>query len=247
MVVIITFGTYDLLHIGHINMLNKCKKYGDKLIVGVSSDKEFFNRTKQYINMTSVGLGTHIFNYPEIKVILSGNVGISSIGTETFKGSFQPIVRGSVTSIHLENNGVGYGSSEILNLDRQPTVELESGSDCQLSPIVVNGKIVEIIIQKSGSRYLSAPDLIVVGDGVGAVLVPVLENGSVTDVKIIESGFGYANDFGLTAINVISTESVEELPKFKANIQNWRVNLFEKYYPYFSQDDGIIIDGLKSD
>jgi glycerol-3-phosphate cytidylyltransferase len=38
MVVIITFGTFDLLHIGHINMLNKCKKYGDKLIVGVSSD-----------------------------------------------------------------------------------------------------------------------------------------------------------------------------------------------------------------
>jgi cytidyltransferase-like protein len=39
MVVVITFGTFDLLHIGHINMLNKCKEYGDKLIVGVSSDK----------------------------------------------------------------------------------------------------------------------------------------------------------------------------------------------------------------
>ena len=38
MVVVITFGTFDLLHIGHINMLNKCKSYGDKLIVGVSSD-----------------------------------------------------------------------------------------------------------------------------------------------------------------------------------------------------------------
>jgi hypothetical protein len=214
--------------------------------VGVSSDKEFFNRTKQYINMTSVGSGTHIFNYPEIKVTLSGNVGISSIGTETFKGSFRPIVRGSITSIHLENNGVGYGSSEILNLDRQPTIEMESGSDCQLSPIVVNGKIVDVIIQKSGSRYLSDPDLVVVGDGTGAVLVPVLENGSVTDVKIVESGFGYANELGLTAINVISTGSTEELPKFKANIQNWRVNLFEKYYPYFSQDDGIIVSGLKS-
>jgi len=214
--------------------------------IGVSSDRELFNRTKQYINMTSVGSGTHIFNYPEIKITLSGNVGISSIGTETFKGSFQPIVRGSVTSIHLENNGVGYGSSEILNLDRQPTIELESGSDCQLSPIVVNGKIVEVIIQKSGSRYLSAPNLIVVGDGVGAVLVPVLENGSVTDVKIVESGFGYANDLGVTVINVISTESTEELPKFKANIQNWKVNLFEKYYPHFSEDDGIIISGLKS-
>lgn len=39
MVIVITFGTFDLLHIGHINMLNKCKKYGDKLIVGVSSDE----------------------------------------------------------------------------------------------------------------------------------------------------------------------------------------------------------------
>lgn len=39
MVVVITFGTFDLLHIGHVNMLNKCKKHGNKLIVGVSSDK----------------------------------------------------------------------------------------------------------------------------------------------------------------------------------------------------------------
>ena len=39
MVVVITFGTFDLLHVGHINMLNRCKQHGDKLIVGVSSDK----------------------------------------------------------------------------------------------------------------------------------------------------------------------------------------------------------------
>ena len=214
--------------------------------VGISSDREFYTRTKQYVNMTSVGTGIHNFNYPDITITLSGNVGISSIGTETFKGSFQPIVRGTVTSIHLENNGVGYGSSEILNLDRQPTVELESGSDCQLTPIVVGGKIVEVIIQKSGSRYLSTPDLDVVGDGVGAVLVPILENGSVTDVKIVEPGIGYSDDFGLTTINVIQSGSTEELPIFKANIQNWRVNLFEKYYQYFSEDDGIIISGLKS-
>jgi choline-phosphate cytidylyltransferase len=37
--IVITFGTFDLLHIGHINMLNRCKKYGDTLIVGVSSDE----------------------------------------------------------------------------------------------------------------------------------------------------------------------------------------------------------------
>ena len=32
------FWTFYLLHIGHINMLNKCKKYRNKLIVGVLSD-----------------------------------------------------------------------------------------------------------------------------------------------------------------------------------------------------------------
>ena len=36
---VITFGTFDLLHIGHINILEKASKMGDKLIVGVSSDK----------------------------------------------------------------------------------------------------------------------------------------------------------------------------------------------------------------
>ena len=214
--------------------------------IGVSSDREFYRRTKQYINMSSVGVGTHVFNYPDITLTLSGNVGISSIGTETFKGSFQPIVRGTVTSVHLENGGVGYGSSEILNLDRQPTIELQSGTECQLSPIVVGGKIVDIIIQKSGSRYFSTPDLNVVGEGSGAVLVPILENGSVTDVKIIEPGFGYDDEFGLTTIEVIPAGSREVLPKFKSNIQNWRVNLFEQYYPYFSQDDGVITTGLNS-
>lgn len=48
MVVIITFGTFDLLHIGHINMLNNCKKYGDKLIVGVSSDKLNYKKKNRY-------------------------------------------------------------------------------------------------------------------------------------------------------------------------------------------------------
>ena len=212
--------------------------------VGVSSDREFYYRTRQYVNMTSVGVGTHIFNYPEITVSVLGNVGISSIGLETFKGSLQPIVRGTVTSIHLENNGVGYGSSEVLNLDRQPKISIDSGSECQLKPIIVNGKIAQVIVLKTGSRYLSTPDLRINGSGVGAVLTPVLENGSVTSVKIIEPGAGY--DQNSTTIDVIPAGSIRILPEFKANIQSWRVNLFEKYYPYFASDDGVVVNGLKS-
>jgi glycerol-3-phosphate cytidylyltransferase len=45
---VITFGTYDLLHIGHIKILERAKKLGDKLIVGVSSDKFNFQKKNKY-------------------------------------------------------------------------------------------------------------------------------------------------------------------------------------------------------
>ena len=38
MTTVITFGTYDLFHIGHIKLLERARSLGDRLIVGVSSD-----------------------------------------------------------------------------------------------------------------------------------------------------------------------------------------------------------------
>jgi glycerol-3-phosphate cytidylyltransferase len=35
---VITFGTYDLLHVGHIRILQRAKQLGDRLVVGVSTD-----------------------------------------------------------------------------------------------------------------------------------------------------------------------------------------------------------------
>ncbi|RAU33283.1 adenylyltransferase/cytidyltransferase family protein [Enterobacter sp. ECC-175] len=36
---IITFGTFDVFHIGHLNILQRAKALGDRLIVGISSDQ----------------------------------------------------------------------------------------------------------------------------------------------------------------------------------------------------------------
>ena len=46
---VITYGTYDLLHQGHINLLSRAKKLGDYLIVGVTSDS--FDKGRGKLNV----------------------------------------------------------------------------------------------------------------------------------------------------------------------------------------------------
>jgi glycerol-3-phosphate cytidylyltransferase len=41
---VITYGTFDTFHYGHLELLKKCKNYGDRLIVGLSTDN--FNLIK---------------------------------------------------------------------------------------------------------------------------------------------------------------------------------------------------------
>ncbi len=49
MTTVITYGTFDLLHTGHINILKRAKEMGDFLIVGVTSDK--YDRERGKLNI----------------------------------------------------------------------------------------------------------------------------------------------------------------------------------------------------
>jgi glycerol-3-phosphate cytidylyltransferase len=47
---VITFGTYDLFHIGHTNILKRAKTHGSQLVVGVSTDELNKKKGKTSIN-----------------------------------------------------------------------------------------------------------------------------------------------------------------------------------------------------
>ena len=45
---VITFGTFDVFHIGHLNILQRARHLGDRLVVGVSTDALNFKKKNRY-------------------------------------------------------------------------------------------------------------------------------------------------------------------------------------------------------
>ena len=95
MTTVITYGTYDLLHYGHIRLLKRAKALGDYLIVGITADD--FDKTRGKINVQqslmerieavrSTGLADQIiveeYEGQKIDDIRRYNVDIFAIGSE---------------------------------------------------------------------------------------------------------------------------------------------------------------------
>lgn len=51
MTTVITYGTFDIFHVGHLRMLQRLAALGDRLIVGVSTDE--FNKMKGKTSLLS--------------------------------------------------------------------------------------------------------------------------------------------------------------------------------------------------
>ena len=120
---VITYGTYDLLHYGHIRLLERAKALGDYLIVGVTADG--FDKTRGKINVQqslmerveavrATGIADQIiieeYEGQKIDDILRYEVDIFTVGSD-WKGKFD-YLKEYCKVIYLERTE-GVSSSEI--------------------------------------------------------------------------------------------------------------------------------------
>lgn len=208
--------------------------------VGIAStNKYFYYDTNQYVDLLSTGTGVHTFNYEPISVTISGQIGVNTFSGQDFTSKLQPIFRGGLSSVNIKSGGINYGFPEILNYERLPTFELESGKDAELYPVINNGSIIEVLVNYGGIGYNSPPDLIISGAGTNAVLTPIISNGRILSVKVINGGTGYVAN--RTEITLVSA-GVDANILF--NIKQWNVNVVQKNINILGGDDGILKKSL---
>lgn len=114
---VITYGTFDLLHYGHINILKRAKEKGDYLIVALSTNE--FNETK--------GKSCY-FSYEERKKLLEAVRYVDLVIPENnWEQKIQDIKDHKVNTFVMGNDW--YGEFDFLNeyceviyLDRTPEI-----------------------------------------------------------------------------------------------------------------------------
>lgn len=150
---IITYGTFDLLHYGHINLLKRAKALGDYLIVGVTSDLYDKERGKLNVqqtlsqridNVRETGLADEIiveeFEGQKILDIQKYNIDLFAIGSD-WKGKFD-YLKEYCDVIYLERTrGI---SSTQLRMQEHEIISIG---------LIGNGRIARRFIKES--KYIS--------------------------------------------------------------------------------------------
>lgn len=110
---VITYGTFDLLHYGHINLFRRAKALGDYLIVAVSTDefnnlkgkKSFFNFEQRKSMVEAIKYVDQVI--PEekweqkIDDVKKYNIDIFVIGDD-WKGKFDFLKKEGIDVVYLE-------------------------------------------------------------------------------------------------------------------------------------------------
>lgn len=183
MVKVITYGTYDLLHFGHIRLLERAKALGDYLIVGVTSDD--YDKTRGKINnqqtlmervaaIKATGLADEIiaeeYEGQKIDDIRRYDVDIFAIGSD-WEGKFD-YLNEYCTVIYLPRTE-GVSSSEIRAKNRKLTIgTIGEGALCK--------KFIRETEFVNGVEYKSCDDTL---EGVDAVYVASHPERHYDDVK----------------------------------------------------------------
>lgn len=191
-----------------------------------------------YVNLNSTGSGTHTFQTPKINI----KVEVIPGDAITIPPIIEPIVLGEYENVFIENNGVGYGLSEVINSHLRPDVRIKDEkninvsfqSNATLSPVIVDGKIVDVIILNNGKNYGKDTEIVIEGDGKYAKLYPVIQNGKVIDIKILSQGVNYTKNN--TKIYAVKRGTGA---KFLASVKKWTVDQCFKHKNTIKE--GIII------
>jgi len=150
---IITYGTFDLLHIGHINILKRAKSFGDYLIVGVTSEKYDKERGKLNVHKSlmqriedvkNTGFADEIiieeYEGQKIDDIIKYNIDTFVIGSD-WKGKFD-YLNEYCEVVYLERTK-GISSTQLRN-EKQTIIELG---------VIGSGRIADRFIPES--KYVS--------------------------------------------------------------------------------------------
>jgi choline-phosphate cytidylyltransferase len=202
---VITYGTYDLLHYGHIRLLERAKKLGDYLIVGVTADD--FDKTRGKINVQqslmerieavkATGLADEIiveeYEGQKIDDIRRLNIDIFTVGSD-WMGQFD-YLKEYCQVIYLDRTE-GISSSDIRSSQRKVKLGLV-GESLLVSKVAkesqfVNGLEISGIYTSNpelsvSNRVLSYNELLNISDAVYIISEPTLHFKQVK--KALENG-----------------------------------------------------------